>query len=597
VYTPYSPKARVDNAPESLGAAIGLGDVAAYLGSSWRTILLSAAAFAAIAAVYCVVTSPAFTARAQLMIDINKSQVFFQDSRQPERVPDQARVESQMEVLKSDRVALAVIRELNLVEDPEFAMPAPSFLALVLAALTGERPNSDKAAKETYAADVFDDLLSVRRVGQSLVIEVAFRSENPTKAATIANAITEAYIKQDVQVKSEAAQRGGKWLSERLDELRQQADDALRAYERFKLVGDKESGGEPQVKLAELESISQSYRNMYDFFLTQFTETMQKVSFPESDARVVSAAAVPLVKSFPKSKLIVAFAGLLGIVAGTAFSWARYSMDRSIRSAARLTRETGLACLGTIRAWAGTAARKAVITRVLTLPWYRRNRAESRPVRLLGLAAREPSSPFTTDIRSLKNAINNVMAGRRSRCIGVVAARTGEGTTTVAANLSQVCAASGMRTLLIDACVPNPTVSKAVSTGSAGLSEVLDNPGLLAEIIDGSKERTLSVLPVGNSNGQGTPGDRIGSGKTAMHVEDLGDRFDIVVFDLPALGQSPDALAIAPYLDGILLVADFASTSLDLVATAAAAVEATRGTILGVAINKVPARETAKEWA
>jgi len=597
VYTPYSPRVRGENAPEAFGAAVGFGDLAAYLRSSWRLIFLSAVACAAIAAVYCVLTSPTFTAKAQLMIDINKSQVFFQDSWQPERVPDQARVESQMEVLKSDRVALAVIRDLNLTEESEFALPPPSLLSVMLATLTGEGPNIDQAARETYAADVFDDRLSVRRVGQSLVIEVAFRSEDPTKAAMIANAITGAYIKQDVQVKSEAAQRGGKWMSERLDELRQQSDEALRAYERFKLVGDKNSSSEPQVKLAELESISQSYRRMYEFFLQQFTETMQKVSFPESDARVVSAAAVPLVKSHPKSKLIVAFAGLLGMLAGAAVSSARHSMDRRIRSAARLTRETGLECLGTIRAWTGSAARKRAIWRSLTPRWSRRQVAGTGPVSLLRLAAHDPSSPFVTDIRRLKNAIKNVMADRRSRCIGVVAARAGEGGTTIAANLSRVCAASGMRTLLIDACVGHPTVSKACPEGHVGLSEVLDNPGLFAEFIDGSKERALSVLPVGNASGGGTPGDRIASEKTALPIKELRDRFDIVVFDLPALGRSPDALAIAPYLDGILLVADFSGTSLDVVATAAGALEAARGNILGVAINKVPASEIAREWA
>jgi uncharacterized protein involved in exopolysaccharide biosynthesis/Mrp family chromosome partitioning ATPase len=612
LYTPYSPTTTAETVQEPYGSAIDIGDVLAYLRSSWRIIALCAAALGAAALIYAVVTPPTFTAKAQLMIDINKAQVFFRDSRQPERVPDQARIESQVEVLKSDRVALAVIRDLNLIEDPEFSISGEPLLEALLSRLTGDQPSAllrtllsrltgdessaDRAAKESYAADAFEARLSVRRVGQSLVIDVAFRSNDPTKAARIANAITDAYIKQDVQVKSEAAQRGGKWLSERLEELRQQSDDALRAYERFKLVGDKDSTGEPQVKLAELESVSQSYRRMYDVFLQQFTETMQKVSFPESDAHVVSIAAVPLAKSHPKSKLIVAFGVLLGAMIGTALSWARHSTDRSIRSPTRLVRAIGLDCLGAIRASPAAARGKPTVGRIMARLSRRQCAAKAGSLPLLRMASDHPSSAFTTDMRNLKNAVNNLLMGRKSRCIGVVAASRGEGATTIASNFSLLCSASGMRTLLVDACIDNPTISREFAPrDEVGLSQLLDDQGLFVQKMGEWAERRFSVLPIGKRDGPSTPGDRIGSERTALQIDDLGAKFDLVVFDLPALGTSPDALAIAPYLDGVLLIADFSTTSLDTMSAAVAALQQTRKSILGVVLNKVPPA-TQRTW-
>jgi succinoglycan biosynthesis transport protein ExoP len=600
MYTPYSAKPKVETVDGPHGSATGLGDVFAYLRWSWGTIVLWAATFGTAALIYAMTTPPGFIARAQLMIDINKSQIFFQDSRQPERVPDQPRIESHMEILKSDRIALWVIRDLDLIEDPEFSDIAPSLFAALFSPLIDAAPSMlaalysrlmddeppPRAARETIAVNAFRDRLSVRRVGQSLVIEVAFRSSDPVKAAKIANATTEAYIKNDVQGKSEAAQRGGQWLSERLAELRQQSDDALRAYERFKLVGDKNSAGEPQVKLAELESVSQSFRRMYDVFLQQFTETMQKVSFPDSDARVVSVAAVPIVKSYPKRGLIVAFGLLLGAMSGTVLSWARYTMDRSIRSPGRLVRETGVECLGAVRALRSKDARS--VRRVPTNELGRENGKKDRSDRLLRLASEQPLSEFTTDIRSLKNAVQNVTTGRRPGSIGIVAAGRGEGATTIAANLSLLCAASGLRTLLIDACVDDTTISKAFTRNEMGLFELLADPQLFTKKTGEWAEQPFAVLPIGKNGESSTPGDRIGANKTALHIKDLAERFDLVVFDLPALQSSADALAIAPYLDGVLLVADFSATSLDTVSAAVAALQATRGTLFGIVLNKTP---------
>jgi len=610
LYTPYSTKANVEAIEGSHGSPIGLSDVLVFLRWSFGTMVFCASAFGAAALIYALATPPRFTARAQLMVDINKSQVFFQDSRQPERVPDQPRIESQIEILKSDRIALMVIRDLDLIEDPEFSDSesfvlagvlsplidaAPSLLVPLITSLLGAEPSPSRAARETYAVNAFRDRLSVHRVGQSLVIEVAFRSSDPVKAAKIANATTDAYIKNDVQVKSEAAQRGGAWLSERLAELRQQSDDALRAYERFKLVGDKNSAGEPQVKLAELESVSQSFRRMYDVFLQQFTETMQKVSFPESDARVVTAAAVPLVKSYPKRGLIVAFGILLGAMVGSAVSWVRFATDSSIRSPSRLVRETGLDCLGAIRA---CRSRDAAGVRHMQASVQRRAKAnKTKGAKLLWLTSESPLSTFTSDIRSVKNAIHNVMMGRRPCSIGIVAATRGEGATTIAANLSQLCAASGLRTLLVDASVEDSTISKAFASDGIGLFELLDDPQLFAQKTGEWAEQRFAVLPVGKNGDSSTPGDRIAANKTQLHIKDLTERFDLVVFDLPALQTSADALAIAPYLDGVLLVADFSATSLRTVSAAVSALQATRGTLFGIVLNKTPRAPFKIGWA
>src|SRR5674476_1492768 len=74
----------------------------------------------ALGVIYLITARPSFTAQAQMMIDAHKLQVFQQQSILGDVPIDTAQVESQIEVLKSENVASAVIKNLHLNEDPEF---------------------------------------------------------------------------------------------------------------------------------------------------------------------------------------------------------------------------------------------------------------------------------------------------------------------------------------------------------------------------------------------------------------------------------------------------------------------------------------------
>src|SRR5262245_16482025 len=70
----------------------------------------------AFGAVYAIVTPPTFTARATMLIDRGKVQA--QLGGMARELPvDQVEVESQIQLIKSEAVALAVITKLNLAKD------------------------------------------------------------------------------------------------------------------------------------------------------------------------------------------------------------------------------------------------------------------------------------------------------------------------------------------------------------------------------------------------------------------------------------------------------------------------------------------------
>jgi succinoglycan biosynthesis transport protein ExoP len=92
-----------------------------FLHRQYPVIAVAFLLIMALAAVYLFTTPPSYTASAKLMIDSRKVQPFQQ------MIGDISReawsVDSQVEVLQSENVALAVIKELHLTEDPEFVAP------------------------------------------------------------------------------------------------------------------------------------------------------------------------------------------------------------------------------------------------------------------------------------------------------------------------------------------------------------------------------------------------------------------------------------------------------------------------------------------
>jgi Mrp family chromosome partitioning ATPase len=180
------------------------------------------------------------------------------------------------------------------------------------------------------------------------------------------------------------------------------------------------------------------------------------------------------------------------------------------------------------------------------------------------------------------------MLGAGPQSIGVVSCGTGDGASTTAANLALLYAISGRRTLLVDCCPRHPTISRQLAPGAeVGLVQALENASALEGVLGILAAQKCAFLPIGKPNPSVTPADRIASGKAAFRFEDLKRDFDVIVLDLPSLDASSDAREIAPHLDGIILVAGYGRTSVDLIRYYGTAVKRSRGNVLGVVLNKL----------
>src|ERR1700682_1010797 len=108
-----------------------------------------------------------------------------------------------------------------------------------------------------------------------------------------------------------------------------------------------------QVRLRELETAANSYRGIYETFLSRFTQSVQQQSFPSTEARVVAVASPPRAPSSPKIGLTIALAALCGLGLGVMFAFAREQMNRQVHTRAQLETLLGTSCLAVLPAFNG----------------------------------------------------------------------------------------------------------------------------------------------------------------------------------------------------------------------------------------------------
>ena len=181
-----------------------------FLWRQWPLILTVTALTVALGVVYVLNTPSSYTAQATMIIDSHKINVFQQQSVIGDLPVDSAAVESQVEILRSENIALAVIKDLHLTEDAEFTGSSGGLLGNIFSLLgswMAGNPPSSNFDLTRRAAQAFADRLTIKRVGLTYIIEISFRAHNPQRAAQIANAVADAYIVDQLDAKYQATQR------------------------------------------------------------------------------------------------------------------------------------------------------------------------------------------------------------------------------------------------------------------------------------------------------------------------------------------------------------------------------------------------------
>jgi len=282
----------------------GIGELVSFaialLRRQYAVILITAALALAACIVYLRIAPPTYTAQVQILLGAGSRADFVQkQSLLAEPDVDVTQIETQIQILKSRAIAVAVINQLKLADDPLTASgPLSSFLhrfrLRVSPPLKDPEADPTSQASESLIA-AFQGRLTASRVNLSRVIEVTFDSSNAMRAAEIANAVASAYIADQLNAKFEASRMATSWLQERLRDLAQQALTADRAVSAYKSQNNiVSSDGKPigDQQVSELNSRLVAARAQVSDALAKLNryETMVRTQSIDAGSGAIDAA-------------------------------------------------------------------------------------------------------------------------------------------------------------------------------------------------------------------------------------------------------------------------------------------------------------------
>ncbi len=335
------------------------------------------------------------------------------------------------------------------------------------------------------------------------------------------------------------------------------------------------------VQAKEYDRTANAYDALYTSLLQRYTDAVNQQSFPIATAQVISRAMTPQAPSSPRRFLTLVLGLIAGAGLGVVAAFTRDATDQSLRHADQVER-LGVPCyamLPVLEREPDFKRRRLALASSTSVP--SRHAGDKLKIEFL---LHDPASLFAQAVQSIKTQL--VMAGfaQGNKVIGMTSSRSGEGKSTIATNLALLFSHPDRRTLLIDADIFNPTLSRLldVPVGS-GLSDVLTGRCSFDDALVELAGSHLTVLTGGQALAHA---DLLGSHRMHELLDAARQKFDRVIVDLPPVGEVVSTREVTPFLDGTVLVATWRKTQVSALADTLRVFEFDRSKVFGVVLNK-----------
>ena len=352
-------------------------------------------------------------------------------------------------------------------------------------------------------------------------------------------------IEETAKGELEIAQKGQRELEAALTNALSKTQDANQA----------------QVTLFSLEAAAKSYRSLYDNFLQQHTEAVQRQTYPVSDARLISSASV--VQTGPQTLKMWLTTIFAGGMLGVGFGALRELLDRGFRTREQVKSVLNTECLALIpRVGQGPAAPRLSYRGVIqmarraqkALPTPSASSGAPKNVqrgrsKMLWSAVDAPNSAYADAIRSIKLSLDS---GPDAGCqvIGLTSYMPAEGKSTIAAGIASQLAASGRRVMLIDCDVRNPSLSRALfPDAKLGLLDVAVGEANLAQVMWRDTATNLTFLPMVPNATLRNPTEMLASRNVKLLIKSLKNYCDFIIVDMAPLISAVDVIAVSRFVE------------------------------------------------
>jgi uncharacterized protein involved in exopolysaccharide biosynthesis/Mrp family chromosome partitioning ATPase len=584
---------------------------------------------------FALLAKPVFIAEGMLLVNPHRPTqptLSLPASSQEQSALESAAVDSQVEMLKSEQLSRDVVTKLGLATNPDIANPG--FASAAFRALRNlvRGPPAPEIEIPAPIVREFQSRLDVKRVRETYMISLRFKSGSPQLAATIVNTIMQAHLDRESELRRNSIKAELDWMDERLAELRgsiSAADQALR---------QTAVNGGAQQDNSRLQREVESNRAVYQLILDRYTSSLQQMSFPYTQASIIVGARVPQEKSFPNASMVLALSALGGLLIGLGLIAYLELTDDSFRSPQQVEAALGLPVIGLLPRPVLTRRARAALPsatngrdnmaspgrRILAEPVSRPSILKRTARALFGLfgfiastrnasmlsrtrnlptysdiddyryAVDKPMSRFAEGLRSVKAAVDYYVENNSGRSIGFTSALSGEGAGVVAANCAYLIARTGKRVLLIDAEMRMGTLTAMIAGHRGHLADVISGRLALGDATWRLADN-LAFLGSGLPSSPSKACYEIDTVITRSIIDQAAMQYDYIIVSLPPTAPLADLRIFAPALDALAVVVRWGATAQQTVRDALALPSNIQGKLLGVVLNDVDFGRLASE--
>ena len=330
----------------------------------------------------------------------------------------------------------------------------------------------------------------------------------------------------------------------------------------------------PKVKfqLRQLERKLAVAQDSYNLLLNKINDLEIVENQNIGNARVLSTATVP---QQPISSRAIGYLASfsLGLISAVGVIYILEIMDKSLKTVEDAKKLLGYAGLGIIP--------KIDRNKLPLLPY---NNADSKVPILF--VKHYPTSAISECYRILLSKLKFLCSDKNINTVLITSSTSGEGKSSIAANLATAMAQVGKKVLLIDANLHYPIQHQIweIYYAELGLSNFITEK-LTIDSVTRKVMTNLDVIPSGLI--PPSPATLLDSQRMKSLVDHCATIYDFIIIDSPALNKAADALTLGVMADGVLLTLKQGHVKSSEAKFAQELLEQSGQNILGIVFNGV----------
>ena len=321
-------------------------------------------------------------------------------------------------------------------------------------------------------------------------------------------------------------------------------------------------------KIAELQLAADATQTIYKSLLEQQYQIAVAEAMTVSDMKAVEPAKAPDRAAAPKLLVYLVLGAIVGVGLGVGLVFLFEYVDDSVKDGEDLRLVWALPVLGLVPGY----KLKGPSQLISTLP---------------------PTDPLFEAYRAIRNSIAFAGVDSPIDVLTVTSSVPGEGKSTFTTNLAICLANDGKRVVIVDCDLRRPVQHKTYPTlaNDRGVSSVLSQQMSLEDAVQQTPVDNLSILTSGPL--PSNPGRLVESLRLRQMLQQLAQKYDMVLVDAPPILAVGDALNLGRASKGVLLVVEAGKTTRRMLGDLRSRIEGSGFEPIGVVLNKVDARRGA----